>query len=338
MFKQNGQKLAGKFNFCIIGCFSITIGFALMQFSTALIPNSSERPIVGILSQTIIDKLLHKFIPYSKNRSYIATSYVKFVQAAGARVVPILDTYDEKNLTIIFNSLNGILIPGGGSNLKDSKYIKAVKKLMKLAIQYNRNGGYFPILGICLGFEAMHVYFEKKRNFLSPLDSENRSLPIKLDKTFPTSRMFFNLTKELRDALEKQALTSNFHHDGIHPSWYKRSKRLKRQYRLLATSLDRNGKPFVAAMEGIKYPFYGLQFHPEKPAFEWHPTLDIKHTSEAVKIGQYIADFFVDECRKNDNGFQSYEEEIQHIIDLYPPTYTAFNVNSTMPFDGIYMF
>lgn len=89
---------------------------------------------------------------------------------------------------------------------------------------------------------------------------------------------------------------------------------------------------------GKKYPFYGLQFHPEKPAFEWHPKLDIKHTSEAVKIGQYFADFFIDEARKNKNGFQSYEEEMQYIIDRYPATYTAFNINSTMPFDGIYMF
>ena len=253
MIKQRDRNIPGKISLYIVACISIIVGFTLVQYSKALVPNSPERPIIGILSQTITDKLLHKFIPYSENKSYIATSYVKFVQAAGARVVPIFDTYDEKNLTIVFNSLNGIIFPGGGSSLKDSKYIKTVKKLMKLAIQFNENGGYFPILGICLGFESMHVYFEKKKKFLSPFDAENKSLPIKLDKSFGTSRMFFNLTQELKDALEKQALTSNFHQDGVHPSWYKRSKRLKRQFRLLATSLDRKGKPFVAAMEGWLY-------------------------------------------------------------------------------------
>ena len=250
---QSEKNFAGRYSFYIVGCVSIIVGFTLVQYSKALIPNSPERPIIGILSQTITDKLLHKYIPLSKNKSYIATSYVKFVQAAGARVVPIFDTYDKKNLTVIFNSLNGIIFPGGGSSLRNSKYIKAAKKLMKLAIEYNENGGYFPILGICLGFEAMHVYFEKKRKFLSPFDAENKSLPIKLEKSFGTSRMFFNLTHELKDALEKQALTSNFHEDGVHPSWYKRSKRLKRQFRLLATSLDREDKPFVAAMEGWLY-------------------------------------------------------------------------------------
>lgn len=236
---------------CLFAWVGIIVCIALMQFGNALTPVPSERPLIGILSQSVTDKLLHKFMPQSKNKSYIASSYVKFIQAAGARVVPIFDTYDKKNLSLIFKSINGLLLPGGGSSLKKSKYIKALKRLMKMAINYNENGGYFPVMGICLGFEAMHVYFEKKQNFLAPLDVENKSLPIKLDETFVNSRMFFNLTKRLRNALEKQSLTANFHEEGIHPSWYKRSDALKAQFRLLATSLDRAGKPFVAAMEGL---------------------------------------------------------------------------------------
>lgn len=302
-----------------------------------MIPIRPERPIIGILAQKITDKLLHKFYPYTKKRSYIATSYVKFLQSAGARVVPILDTYDDANLTKIFRSINGILLPGGGVNLKNSKFFKTGKKLFKMAVDVNHKGGYFPIMGICLGFEAIHHYVEGKQDFLSKYNVENQSLPITLDSTYKTSRMFYNLTKQLKDSLQKQALTSNFHHDGVDPSWYKKSKKLKKDFRLLATSKDRDGKTFVSAFEGIRYPFYGTQFHPEKPAFEWHPTLDIKHTSDAVKIGQYLVDFFVDETRKNDNKFESYAEEIQYIIDRYPPLYTAFNVDSKMPFDGIYV-
>lgn len=248
--KQQSGKNFVKSIYGLYFCGGILVSFMFLHLCNGMTPVPSERPIIGILSQPIIDKLLHKFIPYSKNKSYIATSYVKYVQAAGARVVPIYDTYDKKNLSLIFNSINGLLLPGGGSSLKKSKYIKTVKRLMKLAIDFNENGGYFPVFGICLGFEAMHVYFEKNQNFLSPLDVENKSLPIKLDESFVTSRMFFNLTKELRNALEKKGLTANFHKEGIHPSWYKRNDRLGSQYRLLATSVDRAGKPFVAAMEG----------------------------------------------------------------------------------------
>eukprot|EP00794_Sanderia_malayensis_P000531 gene531-1184_t len=296
-----------------------------------------ERPIIGILAQKITDKLLHKFYPLTKHRSYIAASYVKFIEAAGARVVPIPDKIDEKNLTILINSINGLLLPGGKVNLVDSHYFKTARKLHNLITDYNHQGGYFPILSICLGFEAMHRFVEKNTRTVSSFNAENSSLPIKLESDFKTSRMFYNLTKELRNALEKKPLTSNFHQEGIDPAWYKKSKKIKDEYRLLATAKDRDGKQFVAAMEGKKYPFYGLQFHPEKPAFEWHPTLDIRHTSEAVKIGQYIADFFVDETRKNSNSFSYYEQEIMWLIDTHPPLHTAFNVNSTLPFDSIYV-
>ncbi len=232
----------------------------LLVNNKAMQPIRAERPIIGILAQRITDKLLHKYYPFTKNRSYIAASYVKYMQAAGARVVPILDTYNEKNLTVIFNSINGLLLPGGGVNLVDSKFLKTGKKLHKMIVDYNHNGGYFPILSICLGFEAMHKFVEKNAKFLTSFNSENSSLPIKLASDFKTSRMFYNLTKELRNSLEKKSLTSNFHMDGISPSWYKKSKAFKREYRLLATAKDRDGKKFVAAMEGIMFTFAFMSY------------------------------------------------------------------------------
>ena len=259
MFKQQQYQLVLAKLSAILVCAIGIINFNFMLPGHALTPVGPERPIIGILSQTITDKLIHKYFPYSKKKSYIATSYVKFVQAGGARVVPILDTYDSKNLTRIFSSLNGLLLPGGGSNLKNSKYMKAIRKLLKLAIKQNEDGGYFPVFGICLGFEAMHVFFEKKRNFLSELDVENKSLPIKFDKTYRTSRLFFNMSKELRNALQNKPITPNFHHEGIHPSWYKRSSVLAKEYRLLATSLDRKSRPFIAAMEGENEYKYELE-------------------------------------------------------------------------------
>jgi hypothetical protein len=42
--------------------------------------------MIGILTQAGLEE--DKFVP--KNGSYIAASYVKFVESAGARVVPIL--------------------------------------------------------------------------------------------------------------------------------------------------------------------------------------------------------------------------------------------------------
>lgn len=240
----------GSYTFNLLICMTGVVIFGSMQYGQAIIPIRAERPIIGILTQRVTDKQIHKFFPYSKNKSYIATSYVKYMQSAGARVVPIMDTYDEKNLSSIFKSVNGILLPGGDVNLVNSRYVKAGKKLFEMAVKFNEEGGYFPVFGICLGFEALHVFVEGKSHFLSKFDANNVSLPVKFDKTYRTSRLFYNMTKGLRKVMQKQAITANFHFDGIHPSWYKRSNKLAKEFRLLATSLDRKGKPFVAAMEG----------------------------------------------------------------------------------------
>lgn len=47
----------------------------------------NERPIIGILSQEIRGKAM--LSSSSGYQSYIAASYVKFVEGGGARVVPI---------------------------------------------------------------------------------------------------------------------------------------------------------------------------------------------------------------------------------------------------------
>uniref|UniRef100_A0A2D4IEH0 folate gamma-glutamyl hydrolase n=1 Tax=Micrurus lemniscatus lemniscatus TaxID=129467 RepID=A0A2D4IEH0_MICLE len=75
--------------------------------------SENERPIIGILAQETFESF-RKF-----GSSYIAASYVKFIESAGARVVPVrlnrsLEEYDE-----IFRSINGpmtekIIFPFGG--------------------------------------------------------------------------------------------------------------------------------------------------------------------------------------------------------------------------------
>lgn len=50
--------------------------------------NENPTPIVGILSQEVSQLILRKY-PNSTFSSYIAASYVKFVEGAGGRVVPI---------------------------------------------------------------------------------------------------------------------------------------------------------------------------------------------------------------------------------------------------------
>jgi len=62
---------------------------------------------------------------------------------------------------------------------------------------------------------------------------------------------------------------------------------------------DKNGRVFVSMIEAKKYPFYGVQFHPEKNSFEWKDNLEINHEMGSIEVGHYFGNFFVNEARKN---------------------------------------
>lgn len=48
----------------------------------------NDRPVVGILAQESYS--VNKYFPNEKYHSYIAASYVKYMESAGARVIPIM--------------------------------------------------------------------------------------------------------------------------------------------------------------------------------------------------------------------------------------------------------
>ena len=76
----------------------------------------NARPIIGILAQELPNSLQESY----NETSYIGAAYVKYIEAAGARVVPILINQDDEYYELMFNSTNGLLIPGGAVSLTDS--------------------------------------------------------------------------------------------------------------------------------------------------------------------------------------------------------------------------
>ena len=112
-------------------------------------------PVIGIVAQPSDFNNTYPSAEYS----YIASVYVKFIEQAGAEVIPILYNYDKPTLKKIFSKINGILFPGGGSPLKENGNLTLLTEngqyLMKLAIEANLKGDYFPIMGICNGFQLM---------------------------------------------------------------------------------------------------------------------------------------------------------------------------------------
>ncbi|KAI4806966.1 hypothetical protein KUCAC02_017755 [Chaenocephalus aceratus] len=72
------------------------------------------------------------------------------------------------------------------------------------------------------------------------------------------------------------------------------------------------------------YPIYGTQWHPEKNAFQWRRPC-ISHSPSAVMTTFYMAQFFVNEARKNFHTFESEKEERSALIYNYNPVHSPPN-------------
>jgi len=98
---------------------------------------------------------------------------------------------------------------------------------------------------------------------------------------------------------------------------------------------DWNGLTFISSIEHKQYPFYGVQFHPEKTLYEWVRNKNISHTTHATAAAQYFAEFFVAETRKNGHHFADAKTEDGYVIYNYPSIFTGA-VGSA--FEQSYMF
>jgi len=281
-------------------------------FCLAVCENNS--PIIGILTQPST----------GGHKSYIAASYVKFIESAGARVVPIFHNAPVSELKALFSSINGILFPGGGADLGPSTPIyKAAKFMYDLALQANDNGDYFPLQGHCMGFQILSLMTSQNASLLAKTELENTSIPLNYYNGYKDSRLFKHCPQEIIDILGKEKVTLNNHHFGVTPADFQANPSLPNFYKLLSWNDDIYSKTFISTMEGIKYPVYALQWHAEKPLFEWNTWEDINHSTNSVKSMQYMADFFVSEARKSKHQFPSRAAELAALIYNYPVTFTG---------------
>uniref|UniRef100_A0A3B4FRB2 folate gamma-glutamyl hydrolase n=1 Tax=Pundamilia nyererei TaxID=303518 RepID=A0A3B4FRB2_9CICH len=242
--------------------------------------------LLGVLAQENLP-----WDQFARGSSYIAASYVKYLEAAGARVVPIR-----------------LLLPGGDVDLQTSQFSRAAKIFYNLALKGNDAGDYFPIWGTCQGFQQLTVLTANK-NLLTLTDTKAVALPLTLTSVAPSSRLFRNFPKDLLRSLASENITANFH------SWSLsiRNAKLRRFYKILSTNSD-GKKEFISTMEANHYPFYAVQWHPEKSPFEWVDKPGMIHSVSAVRASFYTASFFVSE-----GNTKSVQSKGRSLVRKYSP-------------------
>ncbi|KAH1176956.1 hypothetical protein KIL84_010658 [Mauremys mutica] len=288
---------------------------------------SNERPILGILAQECDFTNFHGY-----GRSYIAASYVKFLESAGARVVPIRLNRSEEEYDKIFQSINGVLFPGGGVDLKTSEYSRIARIFYNKALTANDKGDYFPVWGTCLGYEEL-TYLTSGEILLTWTNTEGFALPLNFTTAAKDSRMFKNFPDDLLQKLATESLTANFHHWSLSVQNFTQNAKLRNFYKVLTTSTHADVE-FISTMEAHKYPIYGVQWHPEKNPFEWKNSSGIPHSASAMKVAYYVADFLVNEARKSLHHFPNKVEETKALIYNYTPVFTGI----FSPFEQVYFF
>ena len=209
-------------------------------------PEPNNRPIIAVLSQEITPGLLP---PRIKGRSYIAASYVKYIESAGARAVPVTTTMTKEEIEDIFNSVNGVLYPGGDAPVFHSKYYTNAEHFYNLAVSANRNGDFFPVWGTCLGFESL-ASIAAGKPILSSSVAIDLALPLNLTSDAKGSRLLRDAPEDLITKLSREGITYNYHHECVTPETFTSTKALRDTYKVLSYNNDVNGKTFISTMEG----------------------------------------------------------------------------------------
>lgn len=304
---------AGVLLVCWHMCVGCCDAMAFPQYQRSI----NNRPIIGILTQEVVDQEMKPF-----GKTYISSSYVKYIESAGSRVMPIRLTHSTSEYEHIFKSINGLLLIGGASNLETSEFSRVAKIFYRLALTANDAGDVFPIWGTCLGLQLL-TYLVAGENLLTKTTAHNVAMALNLTAEAQSSQMFQSFPSEVLTALTQEPLTGNFHYYGVTEQAFMGNEKLRNFFSILSTNIALNGAVFVSTMEGKKYPFYGVQWHPEVNRFQWSPKQNFPHSPNAVRVSSLLAEFFVNEGRRSLHSFSSPEEEESSLIYNYTPIYTG---------------
>ena len=269
--------------------------------------NGAQTPVIGILSS-----------PNNESDpgqgSFIQDFYVKFLEAAGARVVPVVYDQSHESLDTLQSKLNGILFTGGSLSLtEDTTYYQTAKRIYENAKRYTDNGNPFTLWGTCMGFQLLHVLGSGgNQSVLQRYAYDSYYVPMPLVFTPAAKGSFIfdinEIPAKLFGAFQTENITMNLHHDGVDPAAYEECPELGRTFTILSTNVDLKGKPFVSTFEAKRYPFYGAQWHPERPSFSWRPKENVVHNDRTIEAGFWMARRIVESARRSKNSFESDEE------------------------------
>ncbi|KAL1299669.1 hypothetical protein HN51_044210 [Arachis hypogaea] len=293
-------------------------------------PNLYYQPVIGIVTHP--GDGASGRLSNSSAVSNIPASYVKFVEAGGARVIPLVYNESPQKLLKKLDLVNGVLFTGGWA--KDGQYFETVRRIFKKVLERNDGGEHFPLYAICLGFELITMIVSGDNNILEEFSASDQASALHfVENADIEGSLFQSFPPDLLKKLSTDCIVMQNHHFGISPEKLLNNKKLSSFFDVLTTCKDEDDKVYVSTMQSRNYPVTAFQWHPEKNAFEWG-SANIPHTEDAIRVTHSTASFLVSEARKSSKRPDA-QEVRDNLIYNYSPTYVG---KAGKGYDEVYLF
>lgn len=264
------------------------------------INENSDIPVIGILANPDPNNsadILHSKVIYFN---------VKWLEASTANVIVIQPWFTEKEIDEVLSKVNGVLFQGGMRDLDiNGQFERNAGYILKRVMEYYDNGKSIPIWGICQGFQLLHALIADDTKVLTHFKSWNMqsSIEFNVDEIKKT-KMFEDFHLNDFNNLKNLNLTAQLHNLGVDPKTYEQYPKLKEFFKITSTGKDLDGKTYINSFEAIKYPIFGVQFHPELVSYERSKMKGIPKSLEATRISQLLGNSFLKQARLNNNSMK----------------------------------
>ena len=321
--------------------------------------DATSKPLIGVLSLPCSDNsgvCAPAQVDFNAT-SMIGASYVRWIESGGGRVVPLLADADHEYIKKLLPKLNGVLFTGGSAefNISVSFYYSQVINIIDYLRKYNKESGEteaIPLWTTCLGFEALLTAVAKGGTSIRfGTNADDYATRINFTNgTLTNSQMFGeygymdeSYANDVYYKFSKYNISENLHSYGIRPDTLYTDEYLSTNFSVLGTSRDRNNSQFVTLIESqtqLGLYWFGSQFHPERPSWEFNGEQEysdsIPHSLDAIISNQYLSQFFVNQCRMQNNNSMTHEEYVKKVIYRFDSYY--INENNTVATELVYVF
>jgi gamma-glutamyl hydrolase len=285
---------------------------------------------VAILTNPTVDCLTSTPADLDGVTSCVRSTYVRWLEAAGVRVVPLhWDDPIEKKL-VLLKQVNGVVFAGGSLDVQPAYYTQFWNRACEIVTQtqqWNAAGDPFFLLGICQGFQMVSSCVAGTLETVVDgfIGVDAKMLALNFTDATNTSRFLGSAPTTIRDALLQQPSTLNYHHEGVLPSSFAPATPLGDYFLVTSTNTDLTGREFVSTIEGREATsnVFGVQWHPEWPPFDWSHDA-ITKTPAAIEVSQWASRFVASRLALNNHSFASAQDQENVVIEQNPTTYQGW--------------